>query len=247
MVKRLLSALVVVAILIGLGFWGYSAIKNRQLNINNFFVGGMPLGVDISSYQEDVDFEMLKEQGVEFAYIKATEGSSHVDSSFVEKWQKAKDANILAGAYHYFSYASSGVTQAENFIKVVGDLEGRLIPAVDMELTVEEVYNPPDKEDVVRGLKAFVAVVEEKYGVKPLIYSQKDYWDKYLADDFADYPRWARNVFYPVWIDASENWLVWQYNDRGNLKGYSGEPYIDLNVVNNKNGLEALKYGNGGV
>ena len=172
MIKKLLSFGLTVLILVALGFWGYTAVRERQININKWFVGGQIMGVDVSSYQENVDFRELKRQGVEFVYIKATEGSSHVDSSFEEKWKAAKDAEILSGAYHYFSYHSSGATQAENFIKVVGDLEGRLIPAVDMELTVEEVYDPPAKEDVVRGLKAFLAVVEEEYGVKPLIYAQ---------------------------------------------------------------------------
>lgn len=241
MIKKLLSFSLTVLILVALGFWGYTAVRERQININKWFVGGQIMGVDVSSYQENVNFRELKRQGVEFVYIKATEGSSHVDSSFKEKWKAAKDAEILSGAYHYFSYHSSGVTQAENFIKVVGGVEGRLIPAVDMELTVEEVYNPPEKEDVVRGLKAFLAVVEEEYGVKPLIYAQKDYWDKYLADDFDDYPRWARNVFYPVWVDAGDDWAVWQYCDKGELTGYSGEKYIDLNVVNSKTGLDALK------
>ena len=234
--------LITVGVLVGLGFWGYFAVRNRQININNFFVGGQVLGVDVSSYQENVDFKRLKEQGVEFAYIKATEGSSHVDKSFADKWASVKEAGLPAGAYHYFSYGSSGTTQAENFIKAVGDLEGRLIPAVDMELTVEEVYNPPEVDEVVRGLKAFLAVVEEKYKVKPLIYAQKDYWDKYLAADFSSYPRWARNVFYPVFVDVGDDWTVWQYNDRGVLDGYSGEKFIDLNIVNNKKGLDALRY-----
>ena len=247
MVKRLVKWLVVILILVGLGLWGYFAIRNRQVIINNFFVGGETLGVDVSSYQENVDFDRLKEQSVKFVYIKATEGDTHVDSSFDEKWQAAEKAGILAGAYHYFSYQVSGKAQADNYIKTVGNLSGRLIPAVDMELTVEEVYNPPKKDDVVRGLKAFLAVVEEEYGVKPLIYAQKDYFDKYLADDFSSYPRWARNVFYPVFMDLGDNWVVWQYNDRGVLDGYEGEKFIDLNIVNKKYGLDALMYKDGGV
>ena len=75
-----------------------------------------------------------------------------------------------------------------------------------------------------------------------LIYAQKDYWDKYLAADFSSYPRWARNVFYPVFVDVGDDWTVWQYNDRGVLDGYSGEKFIDLNIVNNKKGLDALRY-----
>ena len=241
MLKRLIVSLTILAILVGLGFWAYVAIRERQLSVNNWFVGGQMLGVDVSSYQTDTDFQRLKEQGVEFAYIKATEGDTHVDTSFSDKWASALEAGVPSGAYHYFSYGVSGTAQAENFINTIGELTGRLIPAVDMELTIEEVYNPPKKDDVVRALRAFLAVVEERYGVKPLIYSQKDYWDKYLADDFGGYPRWARNVFYPVWMDVGDDWVVWQYNDRGTMDGYGGEKYIDLNIVNNKFGLDKLK------
>ncbi len=232
-----------VLLIIGFLIWlGYTGFKERWFNINGWFVGGNPFGVDVSSYQERTDFNKLKDQGVEFAYIKATEGSTHVDPSFSQKWKDAADAGMLVGAYHFFSYESSGTKQAKNYIETVGKLKGKLIPAVDMELSMTEVYNPPEKEDVVRGLKAFIAVVEEEYGVKPLIYAQKDYFDKYLADDFKDYPKWVRNVFYPVWIDMGDDWTVWQYNDHGQLKGYQGETYIDYNVVNmTKGGLDAIK------
>ncbi|MBQ3348530.1 hypothetical protein IJG90_03385 [Candidatus Saccharibacteria bacterium] len=242
MLKRLLKTLILLVILAGLGFWGFTAVKERQININRWFVGGMTREVDVSSYQEKVDFGLLQEQGVEFAYIKATEGEAHVDDSFKTKWEAATLAGVPVGAYHYFSYYASGAEQAENFIATMGELvEGRLIPAVDMELTVDEVYEPPEVSEVVKGLKAFLAVVEEKYGVKPLIYAQKDYYDKYLAADFAEYPRWVRNVFYPALIDYGEEWMMWQYDDRGELKGYDGEKYIDMNVINNTFGLDALK------
>ncbi len=239
--KKLFSTLIISAILVGVGVWGFFAVKNREININKWFVGNYQKGVDVSSYQENVDFSRLKEQHIEFAYIKATEGSSHVDESFKQKWADALGAGMPAGAYHYFSYQDSGAKQAENFIKTVGNLEkGRLIPAVDMELTPEEVDNPPAKDEVVRGLKAFLAVVEEKYQVKPLIYAQKDYWDKYLAEDFSSYPRWIRNVFYPVFTEVGDDWTVWQYWDRGVLEGYAGEKYIDMDVVNSGK-LDELK------
>lgn len=240
--KKLIRFILLLLILGGLGYWGYTAVINRQININKLFLGGQIVGVDVSSYQENVDFGKLKEQGVQFAYIKATEGSTHVDSSFKEKWADAQGAGVASGAYHYFVYSVSGSEQAQNFINTVGELDGRLIPAVDMELTPEEVLNPPVVDDVVRGLKSFLAVVEEKYGVKPLIYSQKDYYDKYLAADFSSYPRWARNVYYPIYIDLNNDWTVWQYNDHGEMDGYSGEKYIDMNVVNSAVGVDGLKY-----
>ncbi len=238
--RKFLVTLIIFITLIGGGAWLYNGIINREIHLNDLFVGGYIKGVDVSSYQEDVDFKKLKDQGIEFAFIKATEGSSHRDKSFAEKWQAAKDAGVTAGAYHYFSYASSGKTQAENFISTVGDLKGRLLPVVDMELTPDEVINPPEKADVVRGLKAFTAVLEEEYGIKPIIYSREDYFKKYLADDFADYPRWITNVFFPVFIESGDNWIFWQYNDRGRLEGYSGEEHIDLNVLNRNTALDSL-------
>ena len=56
MIKKLLSFGLTVLILVALGFWGYTAVRERQININKWFVGGQIMGVDVSSYQENVDF-----------------------------------------------------------------------------------------------------------------------------------------------------------------------------------------------
>ena len=239
--RRFFTTVIILALLLGGGFWLYQAVINREIYINDWFVGGMIRGVDVSSYQQNVDFAKLYDQGIEFVFIKATEGSSHQDPSFAEKWQHVQESNLLSGAYHYFSYKSSGASQAQNFINAVGDLSGRLLPVVDLELTPEEVINPPDKTEVVLSLKAFLAVIEEEYNIKPILYSRQDYYEKYLAEDFSEYPRWVTNVFFPVFIEAGDNWVIWQYNDQGILDGYSGEEHIDLNVLNRKSSLEDIK------
>ena len=56
-------------------------------------------GVDVSHYQGDIDWSVFERQGIEFAYIKATEGSGMVDDRFWENWDKAREAGIKAGAY----------------------------------------------------------------------------------------------------------------------------------------------------
>jgi len=240
--RRALTFPIILALLFGGGFLLYQAIITRQISLNDWFVGDMVRGVDVSSYQINTDFSVLESNNIAFAYIKATEGSSHKDPSFAEKWQAVAETDILSGAYHYFSYESSGAAQAENFISTVGDLSGRLIPAIDLELTTEEVKNPPEKDVVVRSLKSFIAILEEEYGVKPLLYSRQDYYEKYLADDFSDYPRWITNFFYPVFLEAGDDWAIWQYTDLGIIKNsHSGEKHIDLNVLNRKITLEDLK------
>lgn len=76
-------------------------------------------GVDVSSYQLEIDWEGLEDEGYKFAFIKATEGSSLVDDRFEYNWDEANDTSIRAGAYHFLSYDSSGKSQAENYIETV--------------------------------------------------------------------------------------------------------------------------------
>ena len=70
----------------------YEMVHNKIIFINDWIVKEDAIrGVDISSYQVDVDMNKLKEQNIKFIYIKATEGSSHVDEYFARNWQNAKE------------------------------------------------------------------------------------------------------------------------------------------------------------
>lgn len=81
-------------------------------------------GVDVSRYQGEVDWPVLAGQGIDFAFIKATEGSSYVDPHFALNLKGATDAGLRVGAYHFFSFESAGTTQADNVIKVVSSGSG---------------------------------------------------------------------------------------------------------------------------
>lgn len=239
--KTLLINLVFFGIVIGGAFFCYTLVRDRKISINEWFTGSGIKGVDISSYQGDVDMKTLADQGIRFAYIKATEGSKHKDEKFSTNWSNINNTNIKAGAYHFFSFESSGETQAENYIKTVGSLEGKLIPAVDVEIYGNFKNNPPEKDKVTRQLKILLTVLEDEYKVRPMIYAQKDFYDKYLGDEFKDYPIWARNVFFPVYLDFGGDWTIWQYKDRGKLEGYSGdEEFIDLDFLNPTKNLDNL-------
>ncbi len=239
--KTVLINLIFIVVVVGVGFLCYTLIRERKIFVNEWFVGNGLKGVDISSYQADVDMRTLSDQGVRFAYIKATEGSSHRDEMFSKNWKNASETSLKVGAYHFFSFESSGETQANNYIETVGSLKGKLIPAVDVEIYGKFKENPPEKDDVTRQLKILLAVLEDEYKVKPMIYVQKDFYDKYLKEEFKDYPLWARNVFFPVYLEFGGDWMIWQYKDRGKLEGYSGgEEFIDFDVLNSTKNLDDL-------
>lgn len=243
--KKVIIPIIAVIVVLVLAFLTvFILAKQKVIFINEWFVdkNNSTIGVDISSYQADVDMGKLKEQNIEFVYIKATEGSTIQDDKFAVNWENAEKAGLLSGAYHFFSYDSSGSNQAENFIKTVGDdIKGRLLPVVDVEYYGDKEKNPPAKEDVVRELTVFLDKLEEHYGTKPMIYTRSDIYNKYL-EGFSDrYSMWMSSLYTPLSWNYKGDWYIWQYLNRGTLEGYSGgEKYIDLNVLNKEKDINDL-------
>lgn len=185
-------------------------------------------GVDVSSYQGEVNWATLREQGVDFAFCKATEGSGTVDSCFPKNWENAQNAGVLVGAYHFFSYDSPGETQAENFIAQVPVTAGALPPVVDIEFYGDKAQHPPDRETVKEILDPLLERLESHYGQTPILYATYRTYKLYLQGKYEDYPLWiTRPLFAPV----DKDWSFWQYSHSARLPGYKGtEEHIDLNV-----------------
>ena len=240
----IITLIIVVIILVTIYLTIFILAKQKKIFINKWFVDekNSTIGVDVSSYQANINMNKLKEQNIKFIYIKATEGSSKQDDKFTEYWENAKQAELLSGAYHFFSYDSEGKTQAENFIKTVGtDIKGRLLPVVDVEYYGDKEQNPPNKEDVIRELKIFLEMLEKEYEVKPLIYTEADLYDKYLKGEFDGYKKWMSSLYTPLSWNYKDDWYIWQYLNRGELEGYTGgEKYIDLNILNKDKKIEDL-------
>ncbi len=188
-------------------------------------------GVDVSHYQGEIDWPVLASQQIDFAFIKATEGSGYQDSRFATNWAGARASGLRAGAYHFFSFDSPGATQAENFCATVPKEADALPPVVDVEFYGDKAENPPARADVARELTAMLDALEAHYGQKPILYATEESYALFLAGDFADYDIWIRNVFTRPSLSDGRAWTFWQYTNRARLEGYEGEErFIDLNV-----------------
>lgn len=206
-------------------------VVSKKIKITPLFAGKYEVtGVDVSHYQGNIDWPTLARQNLDFAFIKATEGSGHIDECFQENWQAAGETDLLIGAYHFFSFDSEGKIQAQFYIDTVGSLDGKLAPAVDVEFYGDKSGDPPPKEEVVEQLRELLAALEEQYQVKPVIYTTYQAYRRYIENEFEDYPLWIRNVYYQPLLTANA-WTFWQYTDTAVLEGYEGpETYIDRNV-----------------
>lgn len=216
----------------------YKALTRKEVKYGKFHPIEFPYGysvhgVDISRWQDEVDFYKLKTKTLDgdtlafkFAFIKATEGILLEDPMFDDNWENAKDAKIPRGAYHYFLPNYDAKKQARNFITSVKLSKGDLPPVVD----VEEI-GKKKKSELVKSLKIFIADIEKKYGIKPIIYSNISFIEDYLADDFVGYKFWIAHYYEEeLVVESSIKWLFWQHSDKAFVFGCR-QP-VDANVFN---------------
>lgn len=188
-----------------------------------------------------INWSEFSSQNISLAYIKATQGTAFKDEKFDENWKESADTDLLVGAYHEMRLSKDGKKQAQNFCDAVGEsLKGRLLPAV--EVTLSGLYNvfPPDKENVVKNLKDFCAAIKENYGVTPLIICSNRSYNKYLSDDFAEYPICVKDYFSQP--DENISWDFWCYNPRVRVRGYENrKEYFTMFVYKEKIDIDDFK------
>ena len=189
-------------------------------------------GIDVSHHQGKINWQKLKDQGlidkfpVRFVMIKATEGASRIDPNFKENFFQARENGFTRGAYHFYSIYSSAEKQAEFFIKNVKLEKGDLPPVLDVE---HKPKNQTDEEFVV-SIRKWLDIVENHYGVKPIIYTYYKFKTRYLNGSvFDDYPYWIAH-YYVDKVEYEGAWKFWQHTDAGRLPGIKGR--VDFNIYN---------------
>jgi len=191
-------------------------------------------GVDVSHHQGSIDWVALADDGTRFAYIKATEGGDWIDSRFFENWQAAGDVGVLRGAYHFFTLCTPGVDQAAHMIATVPDDPGMLPPAVDLEFG-GNCSARPAVDEFLLDLGGFLEAIKEHYGMRPVVYTNTDFYSFYLDEDPPDVIWWMMSPVWQPW--GSPEWTFWQYfpGDRAGVEGR-----VDRNVF--RGDLDELRF-----
>ncbi|GHI04392.1 GH25 family lysozyme [Streptomyces cellostaticus] len=186
-------------------------------------------GLDVSAYQESVDWSAVAAGGASFAYIKATEGTSYISSRFLGQYDGAAQAGLIRGAYHFARPdKSSGSAQADYFIDHGGAWrpDGRTLPGV---LDVEPTPGVPACYGVgpgatVRWIASFDGEYLRRTGRHPLINTNASWWSQCTGNSSAFA---AGNL---LWIgnytgtphplpDGWSSYAVWQTSDSGPFPG----------------------------
>jgi GH25 family lysozyme M1 (1,4-beta-N-acetylmuramidase) len=185
-------------------------------------------GIDVSKWQGEVDWIALKNSGVKFAIIKATEGTRTVDIKLNQNYQGAKDNSIPLGFYHFAHVSNDPVKEAEHYLKSVEGLEVELWHVLDMEHGSLDGVSYT-KSQVSDWSRKWLNKVQEVTGKKPMIYTGASFARTYFESDLSNYPLWVAHygtdtpMSNPVW----DRWTIFQYSETGRLDGISGN--VDLN------------------
>lgn len=185
-------------------------------------------GIDVSRYQQVINWEEVKQMEskglkIGFVFIKATEGITKVDNQFGRNWSKSKKHGIPRGAYHFYVPGRNAARQAENFMQMVHLEPGDLPPVLDIE-----VSGRLNVEQIRRDAKTWLQLVERKYGVLPVIYTNISFYERYFNEGFEKYPVWIAHYLQPDKPRTKRKWHFWQHSETGRVNGIKG--MVDFNV-----------------
>ncbi|HEY0014827.1 MAG TPA: GH25 family lysozyme [Longimicrobium sp.] len=186
-------------------------------------------GVDVSHLEGAINWEQVKDAGIAFAFLKATQGNGFVDPRAQENLAQCRKFGIVAGMYHFYRHDVDPEAQARHFLDNLGAREpGDLLPAIDVE-------GPDDgggsfdypKSEVVRRVGVVVGAVQAAIGRAPMIYTYPSAWAELTGNStqFAgECPLWIASygVATPSLVGGWKDYTVWQYNDHGTVKGIGG-------------------------
>jgi lysozyme len=228
----ILTVLLLAGIAMATFYIGIAPYRSNKFSYKGFGIS-MPdnyaiHGIDVSHYQSMINWQDVKQmnyQGVKigFSFIKATEGTDKVDENYLRNWYEARQLDIPVGAYHFFYAGISGKVQAENFM-AIANLEANDLPPV---LDIEEA-NETSTADIQQEIQEWLDLVEKNYHVKPIIYTNINFYDDYLEGKFDDYPLWIANYLKDDKPDINRDWTFWQHSQTGHVNGIGG--YVDFNV-----------------
>jgi lysozyme len=183
-------------------------------------------GVDVSKFQGDIDWTALKANGVQFAWIKATEGGDHLDEKFEANWNGAKLAGVPHGAYHFVYWCRPPLEEISFFEQAAPVEPDALPPVLDVEATPtsKTCKRHLTPESAIADMSVMLQEMERHYGKRPVIYTTVDFYQAILADGaFSDYPIWVRSTkYHPAVRYGSRAWSFWQYQSDGALPGIAG-------------------------
>jgi len=178
-------------------------------------------GIDVSNWQGYINYNEVKNSGIDIVYIKSSQGENIIDSYFKINYNNAKVNGLKVGFYHFLTARSEeeAIRQAEFFCSVISNTNADCKLAMDFEvfgnLTVSEINNIS---------RVFLEKVKQITGKDVIIYSNAyDARNIFSLELAQSYPLWIAE--YGVEVPGKSNWDYcdgFQYTSSGKVAGIRG-------------------------
>jgi lysozyme len=188
-------------------------------------------GIDVSNHQGTIDWNLVAYSGVQFAFIKASEGGTYQDPFYGTNISGARKVGISAAPYHFFRPKGSVSLQLKNFLHVVESSDiGNLPPVLDLE--VPNDWGHFKIHERVEMVIEFLQGLEDSLNRRPIIYMSASFSEDVLGEAkvLKDYPLWVAHHTPAAepWIPKPWTaWSYWQHSDKGTVNGINGPVDMD--------------------
>lgn len=185
-------------------------------------------GIDVSHWQGAIDWQQVQKAGIQFVFIKVSEGSKYVDPLWKANVQGARNTGIKIGLYHFgrFDSEMAATTEALHFVQTIHGIQSDLPHVLDLEVT-----NSLDKVALSQAAKIFMEKIHAETGHSVMLYTNTNMAQNHLTDLLKDYPLWIAHygVEWPVKNGIWDAWQAFQYSSQGKVSGIKG--FVDLDEM----------------
>lgn len=187
-------------------------------------------GIDLSYWDDSVDWPRARAAGIDFAFIRVSDGLQYIDPEFAGYWTGARAAGVIRGAYQFFRPAQDPIAQADLLLARAPYEPGDLPPVIDVE-TDSDLSD----DQVTAAVRTWVDYVRATIGREPIVYAGLYSWPRLTGGaDLTTSPLWIAQYTSAACPDIPApwtSWLFWQHSNTGQVDGVeSGE--LDVNVFN---------------
>ena len=187
--------------------------------------------IDVYSGDGNINFNKVKDQGIDIVILKATEGVNFIDSAFNSNYTKARNVGLKIGVYHFMSERTDPVQQARDFWNCIKDKKIDLIPILDIETNKKGRSKAAITDRCLEFLKEFKALS----GYDAVIYTYTSFARENMDSRLSKYKLWIAHYGVntpgtnPIW----NSWVGFQYTDKGRVNGVPGDRgYCDMDEIN---------------
>ncbi|GAB3543707.1 hypothetical protein GCM10027444_02600 [Actinopolyspora lacussalsi] len=192
-------------------------------------------GIDVSNHNGPIQWNEVAASGEHYAFVLATDGGNFTNPMFDQQFNGAKNAGMLAGAYHFGRPTGSAVGQADRLLNTMGSTDdGKTLPPVlDLEVSPNGggCYGKTSGQ-LHSWTQSFLDRVKSKTGEDAIVYASPSFWSSCMAgsQEFSENPLWLASygVPQPSLFGGWDAYSFWQYTNKGSVPGITGP--VDRNL-----------------